>query len=80
MKDNRFLIAVVFIQAFVIIAQWYGPAAQPARAEIPDAAGQLVQVASLLTTSNLKLDKIIDLLQKGPIQVRVDKSDDSSGK
>ena len=80
MKDNRFLIAVVVIQAMVIMGLWYGPGAQPARAEIPDAGGQLVQVASLLTTSNQKLDKIIDLLQKGPIQVHVDKSDDSAGK
>jgi hypothetical protein len=76
MKGNKFLIGAVMVQAAVIIGLWFGPAARPARADIPDAGGQLIQVAQLLTASNAKLDRIIDLLQGGKLQVHVVKSDD----
>jgi hypothetical protein len=76
MKGNRYLLAALAIQMAVIIGLWYGVSPQPARAEIPDMGAQLVQVIQLIQASNTKLDKIIDLMQGGTVQVHVAKSDD----
>jgi hypothetical protein len=76
MKTNKLLIGALIVQSAMIIGLWYGPSAQPARADIPDAAGQLVSINSRISDTNQKLDKIIDLLQNGHLQVHVSRSDD----
>jgi hypothetical protein len=80
MNSTKWLTTVVAIQAAMIIGLWFGPRAQPAQADIPDAAGQLVQLNQSATASNEKLDKIVSLLQEGKLEVHVVKSDDDSGK
>lgn len=75
MKVNKFLISTVIVQSVLIIGLWYGPAAQPARAEIPDEGAQQAQIVQLLTDSNAKLDNIIEQLQHGSISVKVENSD-----
>jgi hypothetical protein len=76
MKVNKLLAAALVIQAGVIIGLWYGPAAQPARAEIPDAGAQTVQIIQLLSSTNDKLDRIIGVLQSGDLKATVVKPDD----
>lgn len=76
MKTNKFLIGVAMLQAVMIIGLWYGPAAQPARAEIPDSGAQQSQLIQLVGDTNARLDKIIDLMQSGNLQVKVAKPDD----
>ncbi|HUB24472.1 MAG TPA: hypothetical protein VL992_03505 [Tepidisphaeraceae bacterium] len=76
MKEKKLWIAVILVQAAVIIGMAYGPGATPARAEIPDAGAQNAQIIQLLSDNNSKLDHIIDLLQGGNIQVKVAKDDD----
>jgi hypothetical protein len=76
MKEKKFLIAVILVQAAVIIGMAYGPAATPARAEIPDSGAQNGQIIQLLSDNNAKLDHIADLLQGGNITVKVAKDDD----
>jgi len=76
MKINKAMSIVMVVQAMVIIGLWYGPSAQPARAEIPDTGAQQAQVIQLLTDNNAKLDKIIELMQSGKLQFQVAKPDD----
>jgi hypothetical protein len=79
MNANKYLIAAVVAEAAVIIGLWFGPSAQPARADVPFAQDQ-AQMIQEQSTTNDKLDKIIGILQGGEIQVHVAKADDSSGK
>ena len=76
MNEKRFLLAVVVVQAAVIIGLAFGPAAQPARAEIPDSGAQNTQIIQLLSDSNSRLDHIIDILQSGNITVKVAKDEE----
>jgi hypothetical protein len=76
MNANKLMIGALIVQSAMIIGLWYGPSAQPARADIPDAAGQLVSINQRMSDTNTKLDKIIDLLQNGHLQVHVAKADD----
>jgi len=75
MKANRWLIVTVIVEAVVIMGLWYGPAAQPARAEIPDEGAQQAQIIQLLTDTNSKLDGIADEIQHGTITVKVVNAD-----
>jgi hypothetical protein len=77
MKDSRLLAASLVLAAAWVIGQALGPAAQPARGEIPDAGAQNVQIIQLLTANNEKLDRIIDLMASGKLQVQTVKADDS---
>jgi hypothetical protein len=78
MKGNRYLVAALGIEAIMIIGLWSGGSPQTARAEIPDMGAQNVQIIQLLQANNQKLDKIIDLMQGGTLQVHIAKSDDKS--
>jgi hypothetical protein len=76
MNSNKLLVAALVVQAGIIIGLWYGPSAQQARAEIPDAGAQTIQLIQLQTDTNAKLDKIIGILDGGDLKVTVSKADD----
>ncbi len=74
----RLLTVVVALQVFTLMTQWgVGPAAQPARAQIPDAGEQRVQMIEQMKATNEKLDKLLDLLKGGALQVKLAKPDET---
>jgi hypothetical protein len=76
MNRINLLLALVLIQAAAILAMWVAPV-RPAMAQIPDPAAQREQEIQQLTAANDRLDKIIDLLSGGKLQVHVAKPDDN---
>jgi hypothetical protein len=77
MKTPRLLAAVIVLQAGIIAGLWTGRGiATPAQAQIPDAAAQRVQVVDELKNLNAKMDKLMDLLSSGKVQVKVAPPDD----
>jgi hypothetical protein len=71
-QASRWLAAVVVMQGLILATLWSGgPAARPAAAQIPDAGAQQQQVIDQLKATNDKLDKLLDLLGSGSLQVRM---------
>jgi len=77
---NRYtlLFSLIVLQFAVILAMWLGPV-RPAQAQIPDPAAQREKIIDELSDSNARLDKIIDLLSGGKLQVQIVKPDDNQG-
>lgn len=72
MKSNRLLVVVIVLQALVLLGQWTGmPRVAPATAQIPDGGNQRQAMVDEQRATNAKLDKLIDLLQSGQVQVKV---------
>ena len=77
---SRWLAVIVVLQVVTIIGQWIAvPGAMPARAQIPDAGAQQLEIINQLKSTNDKLDKLVTLLSGGNLQVKVTRADDSKG-
>jgi hypothetical protein len=74
MKSTKLLVAVVVLQSLVLLGQWTGgggvPLIQRAEAQIPDAGGQRQQIIDELKGLNAKVDKLIDVLDSGKLNVK----------
>ena len=71
-RTSRWMAVVIAVDAAFLAAVWFGgPAARPATAQIPDAGAQQQQVIDQLKATNEKLDKLLDLLGGGNLQVRI---------
>ena len=69
---SRWLGVVVVLQALVLATLWTGgPGVRPAAAQVPDAGAQQQQVIDQLRATNEKLDKLVELLAGGNLQVHV---------
>ncbi len=69
---SRWLGLVVAMQALILATLWTGgPSARPAAGQVPDAGAQQQQIIDQLRATNEKLDKLVDLLGSGNLQVRV---------
>jgi hypothetical protein len=76
MKTSKLLVAVIVLQTLILVSQWTGQSpVTPAYGQIPDAGGQRQQIIDELKTLNGKMDKMVDTLKSGEIQVRVPKDD-----
>ena len=76
MKTSKLLVAVVILQTLILVSQWTGQSpVTPAYGQIPDAGGQRQQIIDELKTLNGKMDRMMDSLKSGEIQVRVPKED-----
>ena len=76
-KTNKLLAAIIVMQGLTLLGQWVNPTyTAPAQAQIPDAGAQRAQVIDELRGINAKLDKLIDLLDGGKVQVHVSPADD----
>ena len=77
---NRYtlLVSLILLQFAVILGMWLGPVRQ-AQAQIPDPAAQREKIIQELADSNARLDKIIDLLSGGKLQVQIVKPDENQG-
>jgi hypothetical protein len=74
--NSKLLIAVVALQSLILLSQWTGSTVQPVHAQIPDAGGQRQQIVDELKTLNGKMDRMIETLKSGEIQVRTAKPDE----
>jgi len=71
MNSSKLLVAVVVLQGLILLGQWTGSGPlSPTWAQIPDAGGQRNQMIDELKAVNAKLDKLLDVLQSGKLQVR----------
>jgi hypothetical protein len=79
MKTSKLLVGVIVVQSLVLVGQWtgFGPlTATPAQAQIPDAGGQRVQIIEQLKDLNTKMDKLMDGLENGKLQIKTTPADD----
>jgi hypothetical protein len=77
MKTNRLLVAVLALQGLILLGQWTGAGAvAPAQAQIPNGADQRKEMVDELRTLNGKMDKLIDLLGGGKLQVQLAKPEE----
>lgn len=68
----RWLALTVVLQGLTLLGQWgAGPAATPARADLPDAGAQRNQVIDQLKGVNDRLDKLLATLASGDVRVKV---------
>jgi len=79
MKTNRLLGIVIVLQGLVLLGQWTGgPRIAPAAAQIPDPGGQRLQMIEEQRRTNEKLDRLINLLESGKLQVIASMPDEKS--
>ncbi len=77
-QTRQLLVVVIALQGLLLVGQWSGPGSgivQPAQAQISDPGAQRIQMIDELKSLNTKMDKLIDVLGSGALQVKV-KSDD----
>jgi hypothetical protein len=77
MKRFSAVSVILVLQILILVNQWFGPSASPAMAQIPDAGAQNAQIIDELKQVNGKLDKLLDVMQSGKVQVTVAKPDES---
>jgi hypothetical protein len=87
MTTQKILTAVLVLQVLTILNQWFGGPISSARAQIPDAGAQQLQIIDELKANNDllkgiddKLDKMVTIFQSGKLQVVLSKPDDSQEK
>ncbi|MGA3065310.1 MAG: hypothetical protein ABSF29_00530 [Tepidisphaeraceae bacterium] len=68
---------ILVLQVLTLLNQFISPSLPAARAQIPDAGAQQLQIIQLLQSSNDKLDKLLSILESGKLQVQVAKPDES---
>ena len=74
MKSTRVLYVVLAIQSALIGYFLLLPAQPQALAQIPDQGAQLNQLIEQEKALNTKLDRLLQLLESGKLQVRIDKN------
>jgi hypothetical protein len=81
MSNSRLLSVVIVLQLMILAGQWLGgPRLSTAQAQISDPGRDRIQMLDELRATNAKLDKMIDLLGSGDLQVRVVQPDDNRGR
>jgi hypothetical protein len=77
MNSSRLLVAVVILQGLLLIGQWTGTGpVTPAYAQIENGTGQRAQIIEEIKSLNGKVDRLVELLKSGELQVKVVGSDD----
>jgi hypothetical protein len=77
MKRFSAVSVILALQILILVNQWFAPSLSPAVAQIPDAGAQNAQIIDELKQVNGKLDKLLDVLQSGKVQVTAAKPDDN---
>jgi hypothetical protein len=69
---QKLLTAVIVLQSLTLLGQWTGqPANRSASAAIPDPGAQREAMVEQQKATNEKLDRLLDLLNKGELKVKV---------
>jgi hypothetical protein len=82
MSNSRLLGVVIILQGLILAGQWLGGSVgieTPAQAQIADPARDRQQLLDEAKQTNAKLDKLIELLRSGEIQVKVAQPDQARG-
>lgn len=78
MNNSRLLGVVIVLQGMILAGQWVGaPRLESAQAQITDPGRDRIQMLDELKQTNAKLDKMIDLLGSGQLQVKVIQPDEN---
>jgi hypothetical protein len=81
MKTSKMLAAILALQGLILIGQWSGGAnllSSAHAADVPDPANRQMQMIDELKAVNAKLDKLIEVLESGTIQVKPVRADDNN--
>ena len=78
MKTQRLLVFVLLLQVATLAGQWFGSPriVSPAQAQIANPGADRQEMIDQLKSVNSKLDKLIDILQSGKLQVTATSTDD----
>ena len=78
MKTRRLLVFVLILQIATLAGQWLGSPrmVSPAQAQIANPGADRQDMIDQLKSVNNKLDKLIDILQSGKLQVTATSTDD----
>ena len=70
---NKILVAIIAIQGMLLLGQWSGqPNAAHAKIEnLPDPGARQLQMIDELKAVNNRLERALNLLQSGEVQVKV---------
>ncbi|MCS7033545.1 MAG: hypothetical protein NZ561_06065 [Phycisphaerae bacterium] len=72
MKSSRWLGVIVVLQGLILLGQWTGgPRISTVHAQVTDPGAQRLAIVEELRKTNSRLDRIIDLLESGKLQVSV---------
>ncbi len=77
MQWTRILLVVIAFQAVLLAGKWGSSPVTPADAQVPAAFNQTEKVVDELRTLNGKVDKLIEMLDSGKLQVKVAQADES---
>lgn len=78
MNTKKWLGIVVVLQAMILLVVIFGgPSIRTAQAQIPDAGAQRDSMIEQMKATNEKLDKLLNLLSDGHLQVQVITPDES---
>jgi hypothetical protein len=82
MSSTRLLGVVIVLQGMILAGQWFGGGylTSPAHAQVADPGRDRQQMLDEMKQTNAKLDKLIELLQKGDLQVKVVQPDETKGR
>ena len=73
MNTARILVVIVVLQGLILMGQWTGSGPlTPAQAQVPDAGAQRIQMIEELRRLNGKMDVLVEKLESGKLQVRVE--------
>jgi hypothetical protein len=77
MKTEKMLVVVITLQCLILLSQWTGsPSATIARAEIMNPGERQLALLEEAKQTNIRLDKLIGIIQSGDMQVKIAKDDD----
>jgi hypothetical protein len=82
-NTQRLLVVVIGLQLMIIAGQWLGAPSYvtPVQAQgAKDPAADRAAIVDQLQSANAKLDKMVDILASGNLQVKVVQPDEAKGK
>ena len=81
MTNSKLLGVIVALQGLILLGQWTGAPNYLTHAQAQtDPARDRQQIVDEMRSTNAKLDKLIDILTSGELQVKVVAPDETKGK
>lgn len=80
-KIAKLLTVVIVLQAMILAGQWVGTGlVSPAQAQMADPGRDRQQLLEEIRKTNDKLDKVVEILRSGDLQVHVINPDETKAK
>ena len=77
MKTTRLLVVIIALQALMLLGQWTSSSTVgTAYGQVADPGSQRIAMIAELKELNAKMDKLIDLMSSGNLQVKVTPPDE----